>query len=133
MHVFCRYSLVWDVSRKARKAFEMPETCALDVVDRHPEGMTLSAVGPPDPRHRCALAAGGGVMRVVCWYASELLDYDDEPGLVVSAPPVRRDPSGMLWWWAERRRGRQSKEDHSALGVVVSDQRKRAGCSAGER
>jgi hypothetical protein len=41
----CRYHLVGDVSRKAPKDFELPETCALDVVDRHDEGMTLNEIG----------------------------------------------------------------------------------------
>lgn len=41
----CKYHLVGDVSRKAPKSFELPETCALDVVDRHDEGMTLNEIG----------------------------------------------------------------------------------------
>jgi hypothetical protein len=41
----CKWHLVGDVSRKAAKSFELPETCALDVVDRHDEGMTLNEIG----------------------------------------------------------------------------------------
>ena len=41
----CKYHLISDVSRKAPKSFRLPETCALDVVDRHDEGMTLNEVG----------------------------------------------------------------------------------------
>jgi hypothetical protein len=44
-HTLCRYHLIGDVSRKAPKNFELPETCALDVVDRHDEGMTLNEIG----------------------------------------------------------------------------------------
>lgn len=41
----CRYHLVGDISRKAPKSFELPETCALDVVEQHDEGMTLNEIG----------------------------------------------------------------------------------------
>lgn len=42
---FCKYHLAADVSRKAKKDFVLPETCALDVVDNHDEGMTLREIG----------------------------------------------------------------------------------------
>lgn len=42
---FCRYNLVFDISRKAKKDFTLIETCALDFVRNHPEGATLKEVG----------------------------------------------------------------------------------------
>jgi len=44
-HTLCKWHLGGDVSRKAAKDFELPETCALDVIDRHDEGMTLNEIG----------------------------------------------------------------------------------------
>jgi hypothetical protein len=45
VHFFCRYNLVYDISRKARKDFTLTETCALDFARTHPEGATLKEVG----------------------------------------------------------------------------------------
>jgi hypothetical protein len=43
--MLCRYHLAFDVSRKASADFELEDTCALDIVDQHPEGMTLRELG----------------------------------------------------------------------------------------
>ncbi len=43
--VLCRYHLVYDISRKAKDDFTLPESCALDVADSHEEGLTLREVG----------------------------------------------------------------------------------------
>lgn len=43
--MLCRYHLAFDISRKAPDDFELPESCALDVADKHPEGLTLREVG----------------------------------------------------------------------------------------
>jgi hypothetical protein len=44
-HSLCRYHLQECISRKASKDFELTETCVLDVVDKHPKGMTLNEIG----------------------------------------------------------------------------------------
>jgi hypothetical protein len=44
-HALCRYHLAFDISRKAKDDFELEDTCALDVVDQHQEGMTLRELG----------------------------------------------------------------------------------------
>lgn len=45
VHFFCRYNLVFDTSRKAKKDFTLPETCALDFCTENPEGATLREIG----------------------------------------------------------------------------------------
>ena len=41
----CRYHLMFEVSRKAPKDFELHGSCALDFARDHPEGSTLREVG----------------------------------------------------------------------------------------
>jgi hypothetical protein len=43
--VLCRYHLVYDISRKAKKDFVVPLTCALDFARDNPEGATLKEIG----------------------------------------------------------------------------------------
>lgn len=44
-HSLCRHHMQDGISRKAPADFELTETCALDVVDKHDEGMTLNQIG----------------------------------------------------------------------------------------
>ncbi|HMI82621.1 MAG TPA: hypothetical protein VK550_00940 [Polyangiaceae bacterium] len=78
----CKFHLCGDVSRKAPKDFELVETCTLDIVDKHDEGMTLNDIGKvlsmTREGSRYILLACVAKLRAVTGLAWDLTDDDLE-------------------------------------------------------